>query len=146
MQIKNKLLILFLASWIGNSTIAQRTEMAIERKIPARFAEATSSFALCITQPDPANLVFRIFLNNPESKKITIKVSKETDIELTSQSVSTDYVCDYNLDQLGDGNYTFVVSDGKEKLEKGISIRTIFNVTRVSSFVSGKKDQRNAFK
>src|SRR6266498_2626247 len=135
MQIKNRLLIFILGSVISINSFAQRTDTSGDGKMTKTFIEATSSFQVVIAQPDANDLIFRVSLSNPNSKKIAINVLQNKDV-INNLTTSKDFACYYNMNKLDDGDYSIVISDGREKVTKNISIKTLVNVNRVISFAS----------
>jgi len=137
MQIKNSVLIFILGSIISTSSFAQQAEVASEGETIRTFTQATSSFQVAIIQPDTNDLIFRVYVKNPTSKRIDLKVFERKDI-INSRTISTDFGASYNLNGLDDGDYSIVITDGNEQVKKNISIKTVFNVNRVISFASGR--------
>ena len=156
MQIKNSLLIFIVASFISINSFAQLIEVDSKGNAARVFTEINASFHVTIIQPDTNNLVFRVFLTNPKSRRIDIDVFQKKDISnneiasadydiINSKTISTDYACSYNMNELGDGDYSIAISDGKERVTKNISIRTVVKVNRVISFAANKKETSGTF-
>jgi hypothetical protein len=75
---------------------------------------------------DLGSLRFKLAFENPFKQKMKISlVDKENNVFYDDYSVGqTQYVKAFNLANLADGEYTFVVESGKDKITKAFEIRT----------------------
>lgn len=75
---------------------------------------------------DLGSLRFKLAFENPLKQKMKISlVDKENNVFYDDYSVGqTQYVKAFNLANLADGEYTFVVESGKDKITKAFEIRT----------------------
>jgi hypothetical protein len=75
---------------------------------------------------DMGNLRFKLAFENPSKQKAKISLlDKDNEIFFYDYTISdAQYVKAFNLSNLADGKYTFVVQTGSEKLTKEFVIRT----------------------
>jgi hypothetical protein len=75
---------------------------------------------------DMGNLRFKLAFENPLRQKTKISILDNNNEEFFSDYATGDaqYVRAFNLSNLADGEYTFVVEIGREKLTKELVIKT----------------------
>jgi hypothetical protein len=73
------------------------------------------------------SLVFKLHLENPAREKISIRILNNTSEVVYKQELGTPgvYICKYNLQELPNGNYTFVVMSAGYTYSKPFSLRSI---------------------
>ncbi|MBC7948683.1 MAG: hypothetical protein H7Y42_12420 [Chitinophagaceae bacterium] len=122
MQTKMSIFIvtLFLSTAIAaqqslNSTLASKTE----------FGDFKGSVSLSII-PDNLSPAFKLYVHNPEKRRVELSISHKTYGIVVDTSFSVDqFNRRYNFDQAEDGQYTVILTIGKEKLAKTVEINTI---------------------
>ena len=92
-----------------------------DSQLPAK--EASFEFSIV---PDKIATAFRLYIHNPESKKIKLEISHPmygavVDTSFTSEQFS----CRYNFERVEDGNYAITLTSGKEKITRRIEINTV---------------------
>ena len=88
---------------------------------------------------DLGSLRFKLAFENPSKQKIKISlVDKENNVFFNDYSMGdTQYVKAFNLANLADGEYAFVVESGNDKLTKEFTIKT--QILRGISLASNRK-------
>lgn len=88
---------------------------------------------------DLGSLRFKLAFENPSKQKIKISlVDKENNVFFNDYSTGdTQYVKAFNLADLADGEYAFVVESGNDKLTKEFTIKT--QIFRGTSLASNRK-------
>ena len=90
-----------------------------------RIPEKETSFFVSII-PAKAATAFDVFAQNPEKKKIQVRISHQVLGVLVDTSFTGEqFSCRYNFDQVEDGRYQVALINGKEKVTKEIEINTI---------------------
>ncbi|MCU0325933.1 MAG: hypothetical protein MUF45_11875 [Spirosomaceae bacterium] len=86
-----------------------------------------TAFAVKINEA--GTLRFKVEVTNPSRQKTTITLQDDNDNVLFSDYSVSDskYSKVFDLSNLEDGNYTFVIASGKEKINKEFSIQTKTN-------------------
>lgn len=135
MQTKNSfikpLAILILVSIIGFTSQAQQKK------------ENEPSMYVTLDQPDSTALKFTVFVTNPENKRVSITVSQKNSDILHSYSFTNNaYSARYDMSQLGDGEYSIEISNGKERVTKDISIQTVIAVNRIAYLQKGNNREK----
>jgi hypothetical protein len=95
-----------------------------------------AAFKLKVAQIDPEALVFKITVENPGTERVTltIKDSNNYTLHQTTLPVTMLYVAKFNMQELQDGNYTFEIRKGRNRLaEKIVSIKTETSINRTVS-------------
>ena len=84
-----------------------------------------SSFQVNVL-PSSIPSAFRLFIQNPEKRKLQVLISHRVLGELVDTTVASEnFSCRYLLDQADDGQYRITVSYGKEKVVKDIELNTV---------------------
>lgn len=86
-----------------------------------------------ITQEGARGLRFLVQIDNPMQDKLTLYIKDGNNNTLHKEALdltSSRFVGRYNLDKLEDGDYTFEIRNGKNKLEKSVVIKTQYMVNR----------------
>ncbi len=84
--------------------------------------DSTNSFKVKFTEEE-GKLVLSI--ENPTAKKLNILVRQHNGTVLAENAVNdVQYRCRYTFDNAADGEYTFVVQCGKEKVTRSFAIET----------------------
>lgn len=89
-----------------------------------------------IQQDADATLRFLVHIENPTMDKLTLYIKDSNNNTLHKEALKADsprFVARFNLEKLEDGEYTFEVRNGKNKLEKAVDIQTLLLVNRVVS-------------
>jgi uncharacterized protein (DUF2249 family) len=76
------------------------------------------------------NLTFRVAVSNPLRKGATISISHNDETSYLAANIKGNYQNLFDLSQLEDGNYTLLVTNGKEKISKEIIISTSVKTDR----------------
>lgn len=98
-------------------------------------AEATSSpisthLQATICQPDKEEMKFRISISNPSTRSVVVTIVKGNDEFFSAVVKANEYVNTYNMSEVEDGDYTIIISNGKERVRKQISISTVTAINR----------------
>jgi hypothetical protein len=100
---------------------AQHTYQAGNSSI---VAEKETSFQVSVLA-DKTMPAVGLHINNPQRKKINIKISQnENGVMVDTVIASDQYNCRYNFSETEDGRYLIELSSGKEKLVKTINIKS----------------------
>ncbi|RAJ85569.1 hypothetical protein CLV59_102274 [Chitinophaga dinghuensis] len=86
-----------------------------------------------LAQQNQNALLFRLSVNNPENEKLTLYIKDKNNYTLLREILpaTAKYVGSYNLESLEDGNYSFEIRSGKNKvMEKTVGIHTSTVVNR----------------
>ncbi|MGX5818259.1 hypothetical protein ACWKWU_08700 [Chitinophaga lutea] len=89
-----------------------------------------------VHQDVDASLRFLVRVHNPGLEKLTLYIKDAANNTLYKEALksnATRFVARYNLEKLDDGEYTFEIRSGKNKLEKAVDIRTQLTVDRIAS-------------
>lgn len=81
-------------------------------------------------------LIFRVTVENPGSEKVILSIKDANNVILHQESLPATlvYKAKFNLQGLEDGNYTFEIRKGKQRMaEKSIDIRTQTSINRTVS-------------
>ena len=90
-----------------------------------RLPVKETSFSVVIV-PEKVGTAFRLIVQNPEKKKIEVKIShRELGVVADSSFTGEQFNCRYNFDQVEDGYYQLTLINGKEKVTKDIQINTV---------------------
>lgn len=122
---KKIVMVLALAVAASTNIMAQNTVVSTQNTIPA------------LNVKDMGNLHFKLAFENPLKQRVQIYlVDKNNEIyfnEYTNGSAK--YVKSFDLANLSDGKYTFVVDSGKEKVTKNfvISTKTLRGISLASN-------------
>ena len=98
--------------------------------------EAPAGFKVKLTQSSKDSLVFRLSLENATAERVVLMIKDKNANVLHREVIPATpvYVGRYNLQGLEDGNYTFELRNGKDKIaQKTIEIRTELAVNRIGS-------------
>lgn len=87
-------------------------------------SSSVAHLEISVRQSEGSSMKFRVVVINPFTRPATITISRGDDILYTENGVRGEYQNLFNLDQLEDGDYQIVVTSGKEKVRKDISIHT----------------------
>lgn len=119
---KKLALVLGLAATIVSATATQGMAQA-----KAASGKTTSTATVTnLSVQDMGSLRFKLAFENPLRQKTKIYLlDKENNVLFDEYTFgNTQYVRAFNLSNLVDGEYTFVVETGKEKLKKDFAITT----------------------
>ena len=107
-------------------TLATATTEGIAQTKVASGKVSTSENGSKLNVQDLGSLRFKLAFENPLKQKTKISlVDKENNIFFNEYSAGdAQYVKAFNLSNLADGEYTFVVESGKDKLTKDFVIKT----------------------
>lgn len=84
-----------------------------------------ASFSV-VVMPEKIGTAFRLIVQNPEKKKIEVKIShRELGLLADSSFSDEQFNCRYNFDQVEDGFYQLTLVNGKERVTKNIHINTV---------------------
>ncbi|MBV8254585.1 MAG: hypothetical protein JO154_18430 [Chitinophaga sp.] len=86
-----------------------------------------------LAQQNKSTLLFRLSINNPENEKLTLYIKDKNNYTLHREILpaTARYVGSYNLESLEDGDYSFEIRSGKNKvMEKTVGIHTSTVVNR----------------
>jgi len=90
-----------------------------------RLPSREPSFSVAII-PEKVGTAFRIFVQNPEKKKIEIQIShRELGVLVDSSIIEEQFNCRYNFDKVEDGYYQVILINGKERIMREIEINTV---------------------
>jgi len=95
-----------------------------------------TAFKLKVSQLDPEALVFKITVENPGTDRVTLIIKDANNYTLHQESlpVTMMYVAKFNMQELQDGDYTFEIRKGRNKVaEKTVNIRTETSISRLVS-------------
>lgn len=98
--------------------------------------DAPAAFKVKVTQPNKDSLVFRLSLENPTADKVVFIIKDKNSNVLHREVIPATpvYIGRYNLQGLEDGNYTFELRNGRDRIaQKTIEIKTELAVNRVGS-------------
>lgn len=98
--------------------------------------EAPARFKVNLTRSGGDSLVFRLRLENATAEKVVLMIKDKNANVLHREVIPATpvYVGRYNLQSLEDGDYTFELMNGRDKIaEKTIGIRTELAVNRIGS-------------
>jgi hypothetical protein len=92
-----------------------------ELQLPVKEASFSA-----VVMPEKNGTAFRLIVQNPEKKKIEVKIShRELGIVADSSFTEEQFNCRYNFDQVEDGLYQLTLINGKERVTKDIQINTV---------------------
>jgi hypothetical protein len=126
------LLLILCLSFFSGRAFPQRYVAKIKYTdtAAATISPITTHLQATISQPEKGEMKFLISISNPATKSVVISFVKGND-EFFSQVIkANEYANTYNMSQVDDGEYTIVISNGKEKIRKRISISTVTAVNR----------------
>ena len=90
-----------------------------------RLPAKEPSFAVVIL-PEKVGTAFRIFVQNPEKKKIEIQIShRDLGVLVDSSITEEQFNCRYNFEKVEDGYYQVILINGKERITRDIEINTV---------------------
>ena len=92
---------------------------------------AAAHLQVSIKQIDSNSMRFRITIENPGQHAVSISINHGDDILFQDIAGKAPYDYIYNLSDLEDGDYSIVVSSGKEKISRNIRIQTDTKVDRL---------------
>jgi hypothetical protein len=98
--------------------------------------EAPAGFKVKLTQSNRDSLVFRLSLENPTAEKVVLVIKDRNSNVLHREVIPATpvYIGRYNLQGLEDGNYTFELRNGRDRIaQKTIEIKTELAVNRIGS-------------
>lgn len=93
-------------------------------------------YKLDIQKEGTEDLRFLVQIDNPAGEKLVFVIRDENNNTLFKEVLdasSPKIVARYNMEKLDDGEYTFEIRNGKNKLEKAVDIRTQTRISRVVS-------------
>ena len=124
MQTKMKTLFPVILLFMSSAVPAQRSFYpAIENN--ASFKDKEISFSLAII-PEKISPAFRLYVNNPEQKKIELQIThQENGLVVDTGFITGQFNRRYNFEQADDGRYVITLISGKERITKSIDINTV---------------------
>jgi hypothetical protein len=117
--------LLLTAALCGALLMASATSsMAQFNGVSENTSSPKVAYKLSVLQTKP--MQFRVYYSDPQSSKITIRITDAQDHALFSEvnTVSSGYLRYFDLSPLADGTYTFEIVDGKEKYNQSFDIIT----------------------
>ena len=76
--------------------------------------------------PEKVGTAFRVFVQNPEKRKIEIQIShRELGVLVDSSITEQQFNCRYNFDKVEDGHYQVILINRKERITRDIEINTV---------------------
>ena len=119
-----KIISFMTALFISSAVAAQQpvyTDSTNELQSPVKEA----SFSV-VVMPEKVGTAFRLIVQNPEKKKIEVKIShRELGLVADTSFAEEEFNCRYNFDQVEDGFYQLTLINGKERVTKDIQINTV---------------------
>lgn len=119
-----KIISFMAALFISASALAQQpvyTVITNDLQSPA----TETSFSV-VVMPEKVGTAFRLIVQNPEKKKIEVKIShRELGLVADSSFTEEQFNCRYNFDQVEDGYYQLTLINGKERVTKDIQVNTV---------------------
>lgn len=95
------------------------------------IAEANESrLQVSLRQPDKATLKFQISVLNPTGRAMNISIQRNDDVLFAENFSGDQYFNLFNMSELEDGDYKFVVFNGKDRIVKTIHLQTATTVDR----------------
>ena len=138
-----KTLGIVLAAILFNQTVVVAQDYAVNNDKVTTTAIANNEqpdipteFKLDVAQVEQGQLVFRVTVENPGSDRIILSIRDANNMTLHQESLPATlvYKARFNLQDLQDGNYTFEIRKGKNRLaEKTIGIKTETSINRTVS-------------
>ncbi|NIG52326.1 hypothetical protein [Chitinophaga sp. Cy-1792] len=131
-------MILTAAALLGSlNVMAQENDYAFgTAKMTTAVTENGSPKAavnMQLTQLNKDGITFNLAVENPSNEKLVLYIKDKNNFTLHREILPTTvrYAGSYNLDSLEDGDYTFEIRSGKNKLvEKTVGIHTSTVVNR----------------
>ena len=124
MQTKNKVLLPLIILLISVSASAQSsfyTATANNTRLPQK----ETSFTLSVVA-DEASPAFRLYVYNPEQKKVELQIShKLYGVVVDTSFTAGQFSRRYNFEQAEDGRYQVLLISGKERITKTVEITTV---------------------
>ena len=78
-----------------------------------------------VTQSEKSGFRFNLRIHNPSGKRVRISLGGNEIEHLLDESFSgKEFSKVYNLSEMEDGTYSFLISSGREKVTKTVKIRT----------------------
>ncbi|KAA2245097.1 hypothetical protein F0L74_03810 [Chitinophaga agrisoli] len=138
MQNMSKTLGLALATVLFTASAAAAQDnnaLAFSGHSAASFenADAPASFRVKLSQPQKDSLVFRLSVENPSADKVLLLIKDRNSNILHREVIPATplFTGRYNLQGLEDGDYTFEVRNGRNKIvQKTVEIKTELSVNR----------------
>ena len=93
-------------------------------------AAPTNPLEVTITQTSAGEMRFRITVLNPSDRSLSITIHHGRDLLFEDLTARPTYDNVFNLSDLEDGDYTVIVTSGKEKVARTLHIQTETKVTR----------------
>jgi len=113
-----------IALSVSVTAVAQQPVYAVSANNP-RLQPGEPSFSAAII-PEKVGTAFRIFVQNPDKKKIEIQIShRDLGVLVDSSITEEQFNCRYNFDKVEDGHYQVILINGKERITKHIEINTV---------------------
>ncbi|MFN3850731.1 MAG: hypothetical protein ACK4NY_14955 [Spirosomataceae bacterium] len=103
---------------ISNATFAQSK---LEKDVTPVEASATEAKARI---EEVGQLKFKVLVSNPSKQKTAILLRDEEGNVLFSQYLNSSYNRTFDLNNLSDGKYKFIVIAGRERLNREFTIET----------------------
>ena len=124
MQTKMKILLPLFVLFMYVSASAQRSfyPAVVNNE---RFQDKETPFSLAII-PDKISPAFGLYVNNPEQKKIELRIShQDNGVVVDTVFISGQFNRRYNFEQAEDGHYVITLLSGKEKITRSVEINTV---------------------
>lgn len=119
-----------------NNVFAYNTPAKNRTAAHAFVEEAPTGFKVQLTQSSKDSLVFRLSLENATAERVVLMIKDKNANVLHREVIPATpvYIGRYNLQGLEDGNYTFELRNGKDRIaQRTIEIRTELAVNRIGS-------------
>jgi len=119
-----KIINFLIALFITVTAVAQQPDYTVSTNDP-RLPAKEASFNVAI-MPEKVGTAFRLIVQNPEKKRIEVKIShRELGLLVDSSFTEEQFNCRYNFDQVEDGYYQVTFINGKERVTRNIEINTV---------------------
>jgi hypothetical protein len=119
-----KIVSFLIPLFITVAAVAQQPVYTVSTK-DLRLPAKEASFSVAI-MPEKVGTAFRLNVQNPEKKRIEVKIShREIGLVVDTSFTEKQFNCRYNFDQVEDGYYQLTLVHGKERVTRNIEINTV---------------------
>ena len=113
-----------IALIISVTAVAQKPVYAVSTN--NLFLRAKEPSFSVVILPEKVGTAFRVFVQNPEKKKIEIQIThRELGVLVDSSITEPQFNCRYNFDKVEDGHYQVILINGKKRITRDIEINTV---------------------